>query len=143
MSFLRGFDAFSKSKKDVQVKTLSGATISLTAIVIMGVLFISELVYWRTTRTEDHIVVDKSLGDRDVDIDIDLHFHQLQCSRECATRGARGVGLGGLSEAFTTHLQHAPSPFVLPFYPPPFFYPPSPPPHPAPHAPPHIPSQQR
>lgn len=100
MSFLRGFDAFSKSKKDVQVKTLSGATISLTAIVIMSVLFISELVYWRTTRTEDHIVVDKSLGERDVDIDIDLHFHQLQCSREC------GGVTQGLARTTSSHQRH-------------------------------------
>ena len=80
-AMFRTFDAFSKSKKNVQVKTLSGATISLFSLVICLVLFCSEFVYWRTVRTEDHIVVDKSLGDRDVDIALELHFHQLPCSR--------------------------------------------------------------
>ena len=86
MSFFRGFDAFSKSKKHVLVKTTAGASISLVAAVIMVLLFFSELVYWRTTRIEDHILVDKTLGDRDVDIDLELHFHALSCS------GAPGCG---------------------------------------------------
>jgi len=37
-------------------------------------------VYWRSTRVEDHILVDKSLGDRQVEIEIELHFHALPCS---------------------------------------------------------------
>ena len=75
----RGFDAFSKSKANVHVKTISGATISLCSAVIMMILFISEFVYWRTVRTEDHLVVDKSLGDRDIDINLSIYFHKLSC----------------------------------------------------------------
>jgi hypothetical protein len=78
-SFFANFDHFSKAQSHVQAKTTSGGLLSLIALAIMGMLFVSELVYWRTTRVEDHIVVDKSLGDRDVDIELELHFHALAC----------------------------------------------------------------
>jgi hypothetical protein len=45
----------------------------------MVVLFFSEVIYWRTPRFEDHIVVDKSLADRDFDVDVDVFFHALAC----------------------------------------------------------------
>ena len=80
MQFFANFDHFSKSKKHVQVRTYTGATISLASLTVMVILFISELVYWRSTRVEDHILVDKSLGDRQVEIEIELHFHALPCS---------------------------------------------------------------
>ena len=83
-SFFQGFDAFQRSKAEVQVRTKAGASISLLAGAIMVVLFFSELVYWRTIRTVDHIMVDKSLGERTVDISIDIHFHRLSCGGECA-----------------------------------------------------------
>ncbi len=79
-SFFANFDHFSKAQKHVQVKTASGGFLSLISLSIMGILFVSELVYWRTTRAEDHIVVDKSLGDRDVNIEMELHFHALGCN---------------------------------------------------------------
>ena len=47
----------------------------------MVVLFISEVVFWRTRRVEDHIVVDKSLADRDFDVDMDVYFPSLPCSK--------------------------------------------------------------
>ena len=78
-NFFATFDHFSKSKKHVQAKTASGGLLSLASLAIMALLFLSELVYWRTTRVEDHILVDKSLGERDVDIALELHFHALAC----------------------------------------------------------------
>ena len=79
-SFFQGFDAFQRSKAEVQVRTQFGASISLIAGAVMVILFFSELVYWRTIRKVDHIMVDKSLGERNVDISLDIHFHQLPCS---------------------------------------------------------------
>ena len=58
----------------------------------MAVLFVSELVYWRTMRVEDHIIVDKSIADRDFEIALDLTFHTRTFSssrvrgRGCETR---------------------------------------------------------
>ena len=78
-SFFQGFDAFQKSKSEVQVRTKFGATISLLAGVVMALLFVSELVYWRKVVVVDHILVDKTLGDRNVDVSLDIQFHQLSC----------------------------------------------------------------
>ena len=47
----------------------------------MVVLFISEVVFWRTQRVEDHIVVDKSLAERDFDIELDVYFPALPCEK--------------------------------------------------------------
>jgi hypothetical protein len=88
-SFFSNFDHVSKAQSHVQAKTASGGLLSLVALLIMAALFVSELVYWRTTRVEDHIVVDKSLGDRDVDIDLDMHFHALACSGAWGGAGRR------------------------------------------------------
>lgn len=74
------FDAFQKSKDHVQVRTLGGATISVAAGLVMLLLFVSELVYWRTVRVEDHLVVDRSQADRDFDIELDVTFHALKCT---------------------------------------------------------------
>jgi hypothetical protein len=79
MSFLQGFDAFQRSKSEVQVRTKFGASISLLAGAVMVMLFFSELVYWRKVVVVDHVMVDKTLGDRNVDISIDIQFHQLGC----------------------------------------------------------------
>ena len=49
----------------------------------MVLLFISEFMYWRTLRVEDHIVVDKSLADRDFNLDVDVLFHALACKGAC------------------------------------------------------------
>ena len=112
-SFFSNFDHFSKAQSHVQAKTASGGLLSLVALALMAALFVSELVYWRTTRVEDHIVVDKSLGDRDVDIDLELHFHALACS------GAQAKGRGGWRPGVPPP---APAPLTAP--------PPSPSPHP-------------
>jgi hypothetical protein len=79
-TFFAGFDAFQKSKSEVQVRTKFGATISVLAGAVMAVLFFSELMYWRKVLVVDHIMVDKTLGDRNVDISVDIQFHQLACS---------------------------------------------------------------
>jgi hypothetical protein len=61
--------------------TSSLAAVSLVALCIMAVLFVSELVYWRTMRVEDHIIVDKSIADRDFEIALDLTFHARELAR--------------------------------------------------------------
>jgi hypothetical protein len=58
----------------------------------MAVLFVSETVYWRTTRVEDHIVVDKSLAERDFDVDVDVTFPALACRAvRFVSEDAKGV----------------------------------------------------
>lgn len=79
MSGFASFDAFSKSKSHVKVRTLGGATVSLVAATCMLLLTISEVSYWRTTRVEDHLFVDKMQADRDFNIVLDFSFHALAC----------------------------------------------------------------
>lgn len=45
----------------------------------MLLLAASEVSYWRTTRVEDHLLVDGSQGDRDVTVSLDVTFHVLPC----------------------------------------------------------------
>ena len=45
----------------------------------MLLLFISELAFWRTTRVENHLLVDGSQADREFDISLDISFPALQC----------------------------------------------------------------
>ena len=50
----------------------------------MLLLTISEVSYWRTTRVEDHLFVDKMQADRDFNIVLDFSFHALACKGACA-----------------------------------------------------------
>ena len=113
-SFFSNFDHFSKAQSHVQAKTASGGLLSLVALLIMAALFVSELVYWRTTRVEDHLVVDKSLGDRDVDIDLDMHFHALACSGAWGGRPAAGGPPAPLGHPLPTP-PHPPASPLSPF----------------------------
>ena len=56
----------------------------------MLLLTISEVSYWRTTRVDDHLVVDKMQADRDFNIVLDFSFHALACKGACC-----GVRVGG------------------------------------------------
>lgn len=69
------------------------SAVSLAAAVIMLLLFVSEVVYWRSVRVEDHLVVDRSMSDRDFDISLDVTFHVLPCKGEGCCGEAAGLGL--------------------------------------------------
>lgn len=60
LSGLSRFDSFSKAKEHVQVRTVSGGTVSLLTFTLMAVLGVSEVLRYATTRVENHLLVDTS-----------------------------------------------------------------------------------
>ena len=75
-------------------------------MIIMAALFVSELVYYRTRRVEDHIVVDKSLADRDFDLELDVLFPALPCK---AVRIVSEDAKGALYDEARTRVQLTPA----------------------------------
>jgi len=61
------------------VKTCSGATVSLCAGIFIGLLFFSELSYFLTVETVDHLFVDVSKGEK-LQINFDVTFQRIPCS---------------------------------------------------------------
>ena len=76
---LKKFDAYPKLHDDMSVKTTSGAAVSIVAIIFIVFLFFSELSYFMTTTTEDHLFVDVSKNTK-IKINIDVVFHHIPCA---------------------------------------------------------------
>jgi hypothetical protein len=99
--------------------------VSIAAGVLMLLLFISEVSFWRTVRVEDHLLVDASQGDREFDISMDITFHALTCKgawrRRRRTRWRRGARArrpragGHTPRARPLTLPPLPSPALPPF----------------------------
>mmetsp|Transcript_28495 Transcript_28495/g.88642 ORF Transcript_28495/g.88642 Transcript_28495/m.88642 type:complete len:365 (+) Transcript_28495:88-1182(+) len=75
---LRRFDVYSKVHDDYRVRTKSGGLISLVSIVIMAVLFFSELDSYLTAEVVDHIIVDTTLNQK-LPIGLNITFPHLRC----------------------------------------------------------------
>ena len=61
---VKTFDFYSKVDDDYRVKTHSGGAISMISIIIICVLFVSELKAYLTSEVIDHIVVDTTLDQK-------------------------------------------------------------------------------
>lgn len=79
MSFLSSFDVFPKYKEDVKVKTFFGASVSLLALLIMFILFMSEFWDYLSIKVEDHLVIDNSNTEK-LPIIFNFTFNRLPCS---------------------------------------------------------------
>lgn len=75
---LKRFDVYSKVHDDYRVKTQSGGAISLVSMVIMAILFLSELSDYLTTEIVDHIMVDTTLNQK-LPIGLNVTFPHLRC----------------------------------------------------------------
>lgn len=76
---LKSFDAYPKMHEDMKVRTCSGAAVSIIAGVFIFLLFISELSYYLTTETVDHLYVDVS-RDEKLAIHFNVTFPHIPCS---------------------------------------------------------------
>lgn len=61
------------------MRTNVGAALTVLSLAVMAVLFIGEVIFWRTTRVENHLLVDSGQGSREFDISLDVTFHALSC----------------------------------------------------------------
>jgi len=75
---LKRFDVYSKVHDDYRIKTQSGGLISLVSIIIMAVLFITELNNYLTVEVVDHIIVDTTLNQK-LPIGLNITFPHLRC----------------------------------------------------------------
>lgn len=78
-SALKGLDAYPKLSEAVQVKTLSGGIVSISACAIMFLLFCSELAFYMSTVTRDHLIVDTTRSAR-LNIYVDVRLPAVPCS---------------------------------------------------------------
>lgn len=92
LSGLARFDSFSKSKEHVQVRTVSGATVSVVTFSLMALLGINEVLRYRRVTIEDHLMVDTSQGDREVAVSLDIDFPALKCAdAELRVEDSKGI----------------------------------------------------
>eukprot|EP01035_Chromulina_nebulosa_P019238 gene19238-25089_t len=76
---LKKFDAFPKAIEDFRIRTASGATISIFSIILMVLLFLSELNYYYRIETIDHFYVNTTRTEN-LKVDFDLSFPLISCS---------------------------------------------------------------
>jgi len=76
---LSSLDAFSHTHAEFRAKTKIGAFLSIFAIIIMIILFISETTYFITATVKPRLYVDTSLGQQ-LQINIDIDFPSLPCA---------------------------------------------------------------
>lgn len=79
MDALRGLDVYPKLQEEYQVRTAGGAVVSIVAVGVMLVLFMSELAFYSSTSVVDHLQVDTSRGAK-LAIDFDIEFPEIPCS---------------------------------------------------------------
>ncbi|KAJ3448162.1 endoplasmic reticulum-golgi intermediate compartment protein [Anaeramoeba flamelloides] len=79
MKNLIKFDAYPKTEEELNIKTISGATVTLVSSLIIFILFVNELYLYLTPHLKQNLVVDFSQGGVVV-INLDLDFPRLKCS---------------------------------------------------------------
>jgi hypothetical protein len=80
----------------------------------MVYLFLSEVALWRTTKVEDHLIVDSSQGERELWINLDVTFHVLPCKGECVL-GLRLTHTAAGAAAIACPPQLTPHPLSPPY----------------------------
>eukprot|EP01041_Mallomonas_annulata_P001094 gene1094-2128_t len=75
---LRKLDAYPKAIEEFRIKTVSGAIISIVSIVLMVVLFLSELSYYYKIDTVDNLYINTTRAAK-LKVDFDITFHGLPC----------------------------------------------------------------
>jgi hypothetical protein len=79
LSRLRDFDAYPKTMQDYQVRTLAGAVVSITGIIVMIFLFFGELSLYLNVQTDHQLSVDTTRGEK-LQINFNVSFHRMPCS---------------------------------------------------------------
>jgi len=78
-SRLKALDAYPKLHEEVKVKTFSGATVSVCALIFIIALFVSELSFFLSVEKADHLFVDISRGAK-LQINFDVTFPRIPCT---------------------------------------------------------------
>ncbi|XP_071525804.1 endoplasmic reticulum-Golgi intermediate compartment protein 3 [Panulirus ornatus] len=76
---LRQFDAYPKTLEDFQIKTFSGAAVTIVAIIITALLFLSEFYDYLTPKIAEDLFVDTTRGSK-LRINLDVVFPNIPCN---------------------------------------------------------------
>ncbi|XP_047495356.1 endoplasmic reticulum-Golgi intermediate compartment protein 3-like [Penaeus indicus] len=76
---LRHFDAYPKTLEDFQIKTVSGAAVTVVAGLFMSLLFLSELYDYLTPKIAEDLFVDTTRGSK-LRINFDVIFPSIPCN---------------------------------------------------------------
>ncbi|XP_050302567.1 endoplasmic reticulum-Golgi intermediate compartment protein 3 [Anthonomus grandis grandis] len=75
---LRKFDAYPKTLEDVRIQTLGGGAISIISVIIITLLFYTELINYLTPNVSEELFVDTSRSSS-IQIQVDLTIPQVAC----------------------------------------------------------------
>ncbi|KAK3273619.1 Protein disulfide-isomerase 5-4 [Cymbomonas tetramitiformis] len=78
-SKIKSIDFYRKIPRDLTEATLSGATLSILAAIVMISLFVMEFSEYMTVKTHTSIIVDRSLDGDLLRINFDVSFPNLSC----------------------------------------------------------------
>lgn len=94
---MKQFDAFSKPIAEFRIKTAFGGYLTVLSIIVMIVLFYSELKYYLSITRKDEVTVDHLSTNRNINLKMQLEFPKLPCD-------IVGVRLINLQENTEIHL---------------------------------------
>ena len=80
MEYLKKLDAFPSTLEDFRVRTNSGAIVSLAALGLMLLLFVSELGYYFRVDTVDYLYVSNAAPFEKLSVSFDISFPEIPCS---------------------------------------------------------------
>jgi len=75
---LNNLDIFPKYRDDLKVRSLCGGLFSVSAVILMGVLFVSEVLDFLTPTLVDHLVIDEK-GDEHIRVNLNVSFPRVSC----------------------------------------------------------------
>jgi len=111
-SAVKRFDLYGKVHDDYKIKTQSGGLISLVSMIIMALLFLSELRSYLQVEIIDHIVVDTTLNQK-LPIGLNITFPHLRCDEVSVdtvdSTGENQVDIAGTLTKLNLDLSGAPS----------------------------------
>ncbi|KAJ1612391.1 ERV41 like membrane associated protein [Cryptosporidium canis] len=94
---MKQFDAFSKPIAEFRIKTAFGGYLTVLSIIIMIILFYSELKYYLNITRKDEVTVDQISTNKNINLKMQLEFPKLPCD-------IVGVRLVNLQENTEIHL---------------------------------------
>lgn len=79
MDILKSLDIFPKVKDEYRIRTSTGAIISITALILMSLLFFSELSLFFQVNVNDELYVNTAVSQK-LRVSFDISFHEIPCS---------------------------------------------------------------
>jgi len=77
--FIKKFDAFPKTNDDFRVRTTSGAVVSIISVLLMLLLFMSEVRFYYSKEKVDHLFVNTTRVEN-LEVSFDITFHEVPCA---------------------------------------------------------------